>query len=136
MGLMKKFLGVQILQTPKGIFLHQTNYCQSILAKYSHCRPNTVPLHEAHRLRKETCTSPANQRLYQALVGKLYYLTKTHTDIGFATSLLSIYMHCFQERHMQAVDGVINYLRLNPSLGVSGNSQPGRDKDLTFNNLT
>jgi hypothetical protein len=71
LGLMKKFLGVQVLQPSRGILLHQTTYAKSIIKKYSiPCNfSTTILLAPSLRLRKDTRTAYTDERKYQALLG-------------------------------------------------------------------
>ena len=110
LGLMEKFLGVQFLQTDRGIFLHQTDYNLSIISEYSTGHPAHVPLVESIKHRKDTGTPPVDQKQYQGLVGKLLYLTKTRLEIGFATSLSSRYMHGLQQFHLDNALCIVNYI--------------------------
>jgi hypothetical protein len=120
LGRMQKFLGVEVLQTPQGILLHQTNYTLSILKEFSLSRhsPSYTPLHESIKLARDTGTNLMDPLHYQHLVGKLLYLTKTRFDIGFATSLLSRYLHGLQESHLQAAESILRYLKKYPSYGL------------------
>jgi hypothetical protein len=120
LGLMKKFLGIQVAQTTNGILLHQTNYANTIIKKYSHktSYPTHIPLAPSIQLRKNTRTALTDARDYQGLVGQLHYLTKTRPDIAYATSLLSRFMHGPQLLHRQAAQNIVRYLSLYPLLGL------------------
>jgi hypothetical protein len=58
LGLMRKFLGVQVRQTTHGIFLHQSDYAQSIIQRFLTPldRPSHIPLSPTFQLRKNTKT--------------------------------------------------------------------------------
>jgi hypothetical protein len=120
LGLMRKFLGVQVLQTTQGILLHQTDYAKTILSTFSQPTdfPTYIPLTANIQLSKDTRTPKTDARTYQGLVGQLLYLTKTRPDIGYATSLSSRFMHSPQVRHRQAAQHIIRYLQKFPSLGL------------------
>ena len=55
---------------------------------------------------------------YQRLVGKLIYLSHTRPDIAYAVSVVSQFMHDPRERHMQAVDKILQYLKSSPGNGL------------------
>jgi hypothetical protein len=59
LGLMKKFLSIQVALTAQGILLHQTNYSDSIIQKYSYktSYPIHIPLAPSFKLQKNTRTA-------------------------------------------------------------------------------
>ena len=52
------------------------------------------------------------------LVGKLIYFSHTQQDIAYAISMVSIFMHCPSNQHMQAVIRIPLYLKGSPGKGV------------------
>ena len=54
---------------------------------------------------------------YQRFVGKLLYLSHTRPDIAYANSVASQFMHDLRERHLQAVNRIIQYLKASPGKG-------------------
>jgi hypothetical protein len=81
---MKKFLGIQVVQTSRRILLYQTTYAKSIVEKYSqpHLFSTPIPLAPSFKLQKDTRTAYTNECEYQALIGQLLYFTKTRPDIA------------------------------------------------------
>ena len=71
LGIMRKFLGIEVLQTPTGIFLHQSAYNAQLLARYSSSSlpPSSIPISPSTRLSIDTATPPIDSQAYQALVG-------------------------------------------------------------------
>jgi len=61
---------------------------------------------------------PTNKERYQKLVGKLIYLSHTRPDIAYAVSVVSQFMHCPSEDHMDAVLRILRYLKLSPRKGL------------------
>jgi hypothetical protein len=63
------------------------------------------------------CTThiPANNERYKKLVGKLIYLSHTCLDIAYAVSIVSQFMHCPSEEHIDVVTRFLRYLK-----GLSG----------------
>ncbi|XP_072080996.1 secreted RxLR effector protein 161-like [Arachis hypogaea] len=55
---------------------------------------------------------------YQRLVKKLIYLSHTKPDIAYAVSVVSQFMHDPRERHLQAVNKIIQYLKASPEKGL------------------
>ncbi|GJV00904.1 ribonuclease H-like domain-containing protein [Tanacetum coccineum] len=77
LGKLKYFLGIEVLDTPKGICLNQRNEPS-----------DTDPLLD-------------NVIEYQKLIGKLIYLTTTRPDIAYTVSCLSQFMHISLRSHLK-----------------------------------
>nr|KYP37079.1 Retrovirus-related Pol polyprotein from transposon TNT 1-94 [Cajanus cajan] len=78
---------------------------------------STVPIEQNHRIGSEESV-PVEKAQYQRLVGKLIYLSYTRPDIAYAVSVMSQFMHDPRERHMQAVDKILQYLKSNLGKGL------------------
>ena len=51
-------------------------------------------------------------------MGKLIYLSHTWPDIAYAVSVVSQFMHCPSEDHMDAVMRILRYLKSSPGKGL------------------
>nr|GEX65889.1 ribonuclease H-like domain-containing protein [Tanacetum cinerariifolium]GFA96414.1 ribonuclease H-like domain-containing protein [Tanacetum cinerariifolium] len=96
LGLLKYFLGVEVLKTRNGLCLNQRKYCLELLAEFEMlaCKPTAIPLSVKVTLKKkkecvETDEHLAGVNNYQKLVGKLIYLTLTMLDISYVVHFLS-----------------------------------------------
>ena len=56
--------------------------------------------------------------MYQRLVTKLIYLSRTQLDIAYAINLVSQFMHNPKEVHLQAVYKILHYLKTTPEKGI------------------
>ena len=56
--------------------------------------------------------------MYQRLVTKLIYLSRTQPDIAYAINLVSQFMHNPKEVHLQAVYKILHYLKTTPEKGI------------------
>lgn len=61
---------------------------------------------------------PTNKERYQRLVGKLIYLSHTRPNIAHAVSVVSQFMHCPREDHMDAVIRLLRYLKSSVGKGL------------------
>jgi hypothetical protein len=61
---------------------------------------------------------PTNKERYQRLVGKLIYLSHTRPDICYVVSIVSQFMHCPSEEHMDVVVRILRYLKSAPGRGL------------------
>jgi hypothetical protein len=67
---------------------------------------------------KNDGTNKADEGQYRSLIGCLMYLTVTRSDIAFAVSLLSRFMHCASELHLQAAKRIVRYVKGTISYGI------------------
>ncbi|GJR72429.1 retrovirus-related pol polyprotein from transposon TNT 1-94 [Tanacetum coccineum] len=83
MGEMKFFLGLQVNQSPCGIFINQSNYVLEILKKYGMetCDPVGTPMEIKDRLNLDQNGSPVDATKYRSMIGALMYLTSSRPDI-------------------------------------------------------
>jgi len=77
-----------------------------------------VPIEQNHRIVNDEENPKVEKTQYQRLVGKLIYLSHTRPDIAYAVNLVSQFMHDPRERHLQAVDKIIQYLKASPGKGL------------------
>ena len=60
---------------------------------------------------KDDGSPKVNENLYVSLIGCLMYLTTSRLDIVQAISLLSRFMYCANEEHMQAAKIILRYVK-------------------------
>ncbi|GJX20311.1 retrovirus-related pol polyprotein from transposon TNT 1-94 [Tanacetum coccineum] len=86
MGELKFFLGIQIHQSPRGIFINQAKYAQEILIKHgmTSCDSIGTPMATKH-LDADLSGTPVDQTKYRSMVRALMYLTASRPDIVHAT---------------------------------------------------
>ena len=124
MGIVKRFLGMDIDQTPNGdIRINQKDYVKSVLDKFGmlNCRPSKTPFVAGEKLRSyEGVAEEQDRQTYQQMVGSLMYAsTCTRPDIAFATSTLSRFNNNPGPQHFKAVKHVLQYLRGTIDFGIS-----------------
>ncbi|KAJ9542139.1 LOW QUALITY PROTEIN: hypothetical protein OSB04_028645 [Centaurea solstitialis] len=77
MGELKFFLGLQIKQSEKGIFINQGKYVHEMLKKFdlTSCTPMKTPMAPPLTLDKDSKGKPVDVTLYKGMIGSLLYLT-------------------------------------------------------------
>ncbi|GJS55274.1 retrovirus-related pol polyprotein from transposon TNT 1-94 [Tanacetum coccineum] len=86
MGEMKFFLGLQIHQSPCGIFISQSQYTLEILKKHEMDGCDSIStLMATSKLDVDLQDTPTNQTKYHSMIGGLMYLIASRPDIAFAT---------------------------------------------------
>nr|GEV16919.1 retrovirus-related Pol polyprotein from transposon TNT 1-94 [Tanacetum cinerariifolium] len=109
---LKLFLGIQIHQSPRGIFINQAKYAQKILIKHGMtlCDSIGTPIATKH-LDTNLSGTPVNQTKYQSMVGALMYLTASRPDIMHATCYCARYQAKATEKHLTTVKRIFWYLK-------------------------
>nr|GEW17959.1 ribonuclease H-like domain-containing protein [Tanacetum cinerariifolium] len=124
LGKLKYFLGIEVLDTPKGICLNQRKYCLDLIDEFGLLagKPSNLPMQPNISLTSEPSdTDPLldNVTEYQKLIGKHIYLTITRPDIAYTVSCLSQFMHNPLRSHLKTVIKVIRYLKGSPCKGIN-----------------
>ncbi|GJS74026.1 retrovirus-related pol polyprotein from transposon TNT 1-94 [Tanacetum coccineum] len=79
------FLGLQISQSPRGIFLNQSKYALESLKKYGmeSSDPVDTPMVEKFKLNEDTQGKAVDPTHYRGMIGTLMYLTANADHAGF-----------------------------------------------------
>ncbi|GJR30161.1 retrovirus-related pol polyprotein from transposon TNT 1-94, partial [Tanacetum coccineum] len=113
MGEMTFFLGLQVNQSPRGIFINQSNYVLEILKKYGMetCDPVGTPMEIKDKLDLDKNGTLVDATKYRSMIGALMYLTSSRPDIVHATCLCARYQAKPTEKHLKEVKRIFRYLR-------------------------
>ncbi|GJZ76203.1 retrovirus-related pol polyprotein from transposon TNT 1-94 [Tanacetum coccineum] len=85
-GEMKFFLGLQVHQSPRGIFICQSQYTMDLLKKHGMEKCDTISTPMATtKLDADLQGNPVDQTKYRSMIGGLMYLTASRPDIAYAT---------------------------------------------------
>ncbi|GJY59837.1 retrovirus-related pol polyprotein from transposon TNT 1-94 [Tanacetum coccineum] len=89
MGKMSFFLGLQISQSPRGIFINQSKYASKIVKKYGMLTTDSIdtPLVEKSKLDKDLQGKQVDATLYRDMIGSLMYLTSNRPDLIHAGTI-------------------------------------------------
>jgi hypothetical protein len=101
LGIMKYFLGIEVDQSTKGIFVYQKKYAADIITKFrmEECNPTKTPIPLGTKLSKKYEGPTVDSTLYKSLVGNLLYLTTTRPNIIYAANLVSRFMESPKDSH-------------------------------------
>nr|GEZ93384.1 retrovirus-related Pol polyprotein from transposon TNT 1-94 [Tanacetum cinerariifolium] len=118
-GELKFFLGIQIHQSLRGIFINQAKYAQEIFKKHSmtSCDSIGTPMATKH-LDADLNGTPVDQMKYRSKVGALMYLTASRPDIMHATCYCARYQPQPTEKHLTAVKRIFQYLKDTIYMGL------------------
>ena len=134
MGELSFFLGLQVQQSEKGIFIHQTKYVHEMQNRFNLVdgKLSGTPIEVNHKLSPALDEADTDQREYRSMIGSLMYLTASRPDVMFAVSICSRYQATPKISHPRAVHQIFNYLRGRPDLGLWYSN----DDDLSFTAFT
>jgi hypothetical protein len=120
LGMMRYFLGIEVMQSTTGIFITQKKYAKEILERfhYQNCNPVKNPIEPGLKLHKDLDGQRIDSTYYKQMVGSLMYLTATRPDVMCAVSLLSRYMESPTSLHSQAAKRVFRYLQGTIDFGI------------------
>ncbi|GJR14939.1 retrovirus-related pol polyprotein from transposon TNT 1-94 [Tanacetum coccineum] len=92
MGKLSFFLGLQISQSPRGIFLNQSKYALEIIKKYGMetSKIMDTPMVEKSKLDEDPQGKAVDPTRYHGMIGSLMYLTSSRPDLQFADSCIAL----------------------------------------------
>nr|GEW93888.1 retrovirus-related Pol polyprotein from transposon TNT 1-94 [Tanacetum cinerariifolium] len=120
MGQMSFFLGLQISQSPRGIFINQSKYAFEIGKKYGMLSSDYVdtPLVEKSKLDEDLQGKPVDATLYRGMVRSLMYLTSSTLDLTYAVSLCARCQAKPIKKHLNAVKRIFRHLKETIKIGL------------------
>ncbi|GJW65593.1 retrovirus-related pol polyprotein from transposon TNT 1-94 [Tanacetum coccineum] len=120
MGEMKFFLGLQIHQSPRGIFINQAKYTLEILKKHGMEKGQSIgtPMATKPKLDADLSGEPVDQTDYRSKIGSLMYLTSSRPDIVQAVCYCARYQARPTEKHLKEVKRIFRYLRGTIHMGL------------------
>ena len=83
LGELTYFLGLQISQQKKGIFICQAKYIKEMLNKFKieDCKPVLTPMVTGWKLSIDNSSKDVDQRLYRSMIGSLPYVIASQPDV-------------------------------------------------------
>nr|GEU76694.1 retrovirus-related Pol polyprotein from transposon TNT 1-94 [Tanacetum cinerariifolium] len=119
MGQMSFFLGLQVSQNPRGIFINQSKFAFEILKKYGfdNSTPIDTPMSKRPKLNKDRGKLIDPTR-FHGMVGYLMYLSASRPDIVFAVCMCARYQAKPTDKHLQAIKRIFRYLNETIHMGL------------------
>ncbi|GJU94943.1 hypothetical protein Tco_1319699 [Tanacetum coccineum] len=120
MGQTSFFLGLQISQSLRGIFLNQSKYASEIIKKYGLLSSGSVdtPMVEKNKLDEDLQGTPVDATLYRGMIGSLIYLTSSKPDLIHVVCLSAWYQAKPTEKHLNVVKLIFRYLKGTINMGL------------------
>ncbi|GJU45077.1 retrovirus-related pol polyprotein from transposon TNT 1-94 [Tanacetum coccineum] len=112
--------GLQVSQSPRGIFINQSKYAQEILKKFGFdtCTPIDTPMAERPDLDEDKGGKLIDPTRFRGMVGSLMYLSASRPDIVFAVCMCARYQAKPTEMHLTAIKRIFRYLKGTIHMGL------------------
>ncbi|XP_059451093.1 uncharacterized mitochondrial protein AtMg00240-like [Corylus avellana] len=119
-GELSYFLGLQVQQSDRGMFVSQTKYTKELVKKFgldgkSHAK---TPASISMKLLVNLTGNSVDQTLYRSMIGNLLYLTTSRPDISFSVGVCDSFQVNSKESHLTAVKRVIHYVNGTVNYGI------------------
>ncbi|GAU28376.1 hypothetical protein TSUD_257040 [Trifolium subterraneum] len=113
LGSMKYFLGVEVIQSDSGIFIHQHKYAAEILKRFGmeNCNKVCSPIVPGCKLVKDENGNATDASKFKQMVGCLMYLLATMPDLAYSICLVARFMDMRTEMHIAAIKRIMRYLK-------------------------
>nr|GEW85949.1 hypothetical protein [Tanacetum cinerariifolium] len=119
-GKVSFFLGLQISQSPRGIFINQSKYSLKYLKKYGFesCDPVDTLMVEKFKLDEDKERKFVDPSHYRGMFGTLLYLKANRSDLQFSICMCARYQARPTEKHLHAVKRIFWCLRGTVNRGL------------------
>ncbi|GJX44046.1 retrovirus-related pol polyprotein from transposon TNT 1-94 [Tanacetum coccineum] len=120
MGQMNFFLGLQFFQSPRGVFINQSNYALELIKKYGMLSsdPVNTPIVDKSKLDKDIQRKPFDPTYYRVMIVSLMYLTSIRSDLVFEVCMCARYQTKTTEKHLYTVKQIFRYLKGTIDMGL------------------
>ena len=119
-GELTYFLGLQVKQTNKGIYINQAKYARNLvkgfgLENVAHAR---TPMATNTKLGIDPSGQLVDITLYRSMIGCLLYLTTSRPDISFSVGVCARFQANPKMSHLTAIKRIIKYVSGTSDFGL------------------
>ena len=112
MGELTYFLGLQVKQIDKGIYINQVKYARNLVKRFglenaTHAR---TPMATNTKLGIDPSGQPVDITLYRNMIGCFLYLTASRPDISFSVGVCARFQANPKMSHLIVVKRIIKYV--------------------------
>jgi len=110
---LRYFLGIEVIQSPKGIWLLQRQYALNKLFEYgmTSCKPISIPLEQNVKLSANEGDLVEDTTMYKCIVGSLIYMTITRPDLSYVVGVVSQFVQTPGKPHLDAMRCILRYIK-------------------------
>jgi len=120
LGKLRYFFGIEVIQSPKGIWLLQRQYALNKLIEYGMmgCKHILIPLEQNVKLSVDEGNLVEDTTMYRRIVGSLIYMTITRLNLSYAVGMVSQFMQTPRKPHLDAVRRILRYIKHTLQCGI------------------
>ncbi len=120
LGELRYFLNIEVIQSPKGIWLLQRQYALNKLFEYGMTgyKPISIPLEQNVKLNVDEGHLVEDTILYRRIVGSLIYMTITRLDLNYVVGVVNQFMQTPQKPHLDVVRRILRYIKHTLQCGI------------------
>jgi len=113
LGESRYFLNIEVIQSPKRIWLLQRQYALNKLTEYvmTSYKPISIPLQQNVKLSADEGDLVEDTIMYRCIMGSLIYMTITRLNLSYAIGMLSEFMQTPRKPHLDAVRCISRYIK-------------------------
>jgi hypothetical protein len=113
LGELRYFFNIEVIQSPKRIWLLQRQYALNKLFEYgmTGCKPISIPLEQNVKLSADKGNLVEDITMYRRIVGSFVYMTIARPDLSYAVGVVSQFMQTPQKPHLDAVRRILKYIK-------------------------
>jgi len=91
LGKLHYFLGIEVIQSPNGIWLLQRQYALNKLSEYgmTSCKSISIPLEQNVKLSADEGDLVEDTTMYKHIVGSLIHMTNTRPYLSFMVGMVN-----------------------------------------------
>jgi len=120
LGELHYFFDINVIQSPKGIWLLQKQYALNKLSEYGMTgyKPISIPLEQNVKLSVDEGDLVEDTTMYRRIVGSLIYMTITRPDLSYAVGVVSQFLQTLRKPHLDAVRRILRYIKHTLQCGI------------------
>jgi hypothetical protein len=113
LGELRYFFGIEVIQSPKGIWLLQRQYALNKLSEYglTGCKPISIPMEQNVKLSVDEGDLVEDTTMYRGIMWSLIYMTITRPDLNYTARVVSQFMQTPRMPHLDAVRCILKYIK-------------------------
>ncbi|XP_071680010.1 uncharacterized protein [Lolium perenne] len=121
LGALHYFLGIEVVRTATGFFLHQQKYAHDQLERAGmlNCKPASTPVDTKAKVSAVEGSPVSDAAFYRFVVGGLQYLTLTRPYLQYVVQQVCLHMHAPRDTHWALVKRILRYIRGTMSMGLT-----------------
>jgi len=114
LGEFRYFLDIEVIQSPKGIWLLQRQYALNKVSEYGMTgyKPISIPLEQNVKLKPNEGNLVEDTTMYRCIGGSLIYMTITRLDLNYVIGMVNQFMQTPRKPHLDAVRRILRYINI------------------------